>query len=367
MDAVADNRTLGTLKAKPKVNMRRIVGRVLMLLGAVVLVVGGVAFWLSGGRFVSTDDAYVAADKLMVSTDVSGLVLEVDVAEGQAVHKGDVLFKLDPKPFEIALANTRSALAQSELNIRSMEQDYRRMLSDIEAQKAQVQLNQTTYDRQLALIKIGGTPQQNVDQAKATLETSKAQVEALGRQAEVQLAKPGGAVGLPLECHPEYLQTPAARDEAQRQLDHTVVRAPFDGVVTQVASLQPGAMIVSSLAAFVPTSAVGLVSNGKKWVQANLKETDLTYVHPGQKVKITVDSYPGQVWEGSVVAIAPATDSTFSVLPAQNSSANWVKVVQRLPVRIAFDPSEDVEMIRAGMSVTVDIDTGHARKLSDLY
>jgi len=217
------------------------------------------------------------------------------------------------------------------------------------------------------LVKIGGTAQQNVDQAKATLETSKAQVEALQRQAEVQLAKLGGAVGLPLERHPEYLQARAARDEAQRQLEHTVVRAPFDGVVTQVSSLQPGAMIVSSLAAFVPTSAVGLVSNSKKWVQANLKETDLTYVHPGQNVKITIDTYPGRVWNGSVVAIAPATDSTFSVLPQQNSSANWVKVVQRLPVKIAFDSDEDTSMVRAGMSVTVEVDTGHVRKLSDLY
>src|SRR5262245_45072857 len=127
MDAVVNPRAIETLKPKAKVNMRRIVGRILMLLGAVALLVGGVAFWLSGGRYVSTDDAYVSADKLMVSTDVSGLVLEVDVAEGQSVHKGDVLFKLDPKPFNIALANTRSALAQSELNIRSMEQDYKRM------------------------------------------------------------------------------------------------------------------------------------------------------------------------------------------------------------------------------------------------
>ncbi len=365
MDAVVDTRSLEKLKVKGR--GRRLAGRILMLIGAVALLVGGVAFWLSGGRYVSTDDAYIAADKLMVSTDVSGLVLDVEVVEGQSVHKGDVLFKLDPRPFEIALANTRSQLAQTELTIRSMEQDYKRMLSDIDAQLAQGQLNQTNYDRQLALIKIGGTAQANVDQAKASLGTSQAQIAALRQQAEVQLAKLGGALGLPLERHPEYMQAVAARDEAQRQLDHTVVRAPFEGVVTQVASLQPGAMIVSSLAAFVPTSAVGLVSNAKKWVQANLKETDLTYVHPGQKVQITVDSYPGRVWDGSVVAIAPATDSTFSVLPSQNSSANWVKVVQRLPVRVAFDGQEDTDMIRAGMSVTVAIDTGHVRKFSDLY
>jgi membrane fusion protein (multidrug efflux system) len=289
------------------------------------------------------------------------------VKEGQFVHKGDVLFRLDPKPFEIAVANAKSQLAQTVLNIRSMEQDYKRMLRDIDAQKAQVELAKTIYARQQALIKIGGTAQANVDQAQATLGTASAQDESLRQQAEVQLAKLGGAVGLPLDKHPEYLTAQATLAEAQRQLEHTVVRAPFDGVVTQVASLQPGAMIVSSLAAFVPTSAVGLVSGNDKWITANLKETDLTYVHPGQPVEIVIDTFPDHVFHGTVSAIAPATGATFSVLPSQNSSANWVKVVQRLPLRVAFDANEDISMIRAGMSVTVNIDTGHERKLSDLF
>jgi membrane fusion protein (multidrug efflux system) len=365
MDAIVDKRTLQALKAKRPT--RKTIGRVLMLAGVVAVVVGGLAFWLAGGRYVSTDDAYVEANKLMVSTDVSGLVAEVDVKEGQLVHKGDVLFKLDPKPFQIAVANTKSQLAQSALTIRSMEEDYKRMLRDIDAQRAQGRWAQTNYDRQQALIKIGGTAQQNVDQALAGLGTANAQVASLRAQAEVQLAKLGGAVGLPLERHPEYLQARAALDEAQRQLDHTVVRAPYDGVVTQVSSLQPGAMIVSSLASFMPTSAVGLVSTTDKWVEANLKETDLTYVHPGQPVDITIDTFPGRTFHGTVAAVAPATGSMFSILPSQNTSANWVKVVQRLSVKIAFDSEEDTSMIRAGMSVTADIDTGHKRKLFDLY
>ena len=365
MDTLVEHRTLESLKDKS--SKKRLVGRVLMAAGALALVVGGLAFWLSGGRYVSTDDAYVESAKLMVSTDVSGIVSEVAVKEGQLVHKGDVLFKLDAKPFEIAVANAQSKLAQTGLDIRSMAQDYKRILRDIDAQRAQVQLAKTSYDRQEALIKIGGTAQQNVDQARAQLSTSEAQGDSLHQQAEVQLAKLGGAVGLPLERHPEYLQAKAALDEARRQLDHTVVRAPFDGVVTQVSSLQPGAMIVSSLAAFVPTSAVGLVSGDDKWVTANLKETDLTYVHPGQSVKINVDTFPDRTFEGTVSAIAPATGSTFSVLPAQNTSANWVKVVQRLPVRIVFDPGQDVSQVRAGMSVDVTVDTHHTRKLSDLF
>jgi len=365
MDTLVTDRTLSSLKEKG--TKKRVLGRALMLAGLIALIVGGAVFWLSGGRFVSTDDAYVEAPKLMVSSDVSGLVSEVDVKEGQLVKQGDVLFKLDAKPFQIAVANAQSKLAETELTIRSMEQDYKRMLSDIQAQEAQVQLAKTTYDRQLGLIKIGGTAQQNVEQARAALGTAEAQTASARQQADVQLAKLGGAIGLPLDRHPEYLQARAALDEAKRQLDHTVVRAPFDGVVTQVSSLQPGAMIVSSMAAFTPTSAVALVSSNEKWVQANLKETDLTYVHPGEKAEITIDTFPDRKFEGTVNAIAPATGSSFSVLPQQNTSANWVKVVQRLPVRVVFDPGQDVSQVRACMSASIAIDTHHTRKLSDLY
>ncbi len=364
MDAIVETRR-DALKAKAP-ERRLWLRRVLMLGGVVIVVVGGLGFWLTGGRYVSTDNAYIEADKLLVSSDVSGLVSEVDVKEGQTVHKGDVLFRLDPKPFQIALQQAQSRMGESTLNIQSMEQDYQRMLSDIDAQRAQVQLAQTSYDRQQALIRIGGTAQQNVEQARATLDTARAQTGALQQQAQVQLAKLGGRIGSSAESHPEYLAAKAARDEAQRQLEHSVVRAPFDGTVTQVSSLQPGAMIVSSMAAFVPTSAVGLVSNSGKWVQANMKETDLTYVHPGQPVNVTVDTFPGRVWHGTIQSIAPATGAQFSVLPSENSSGNWVKVVQRLPLRVIFDPSEDTSMIRAGMSANVQIDTGHKRTLNEL-
>jgi membrane fusion protein (multidrug efflux system) len=365
MDAIVENRREALKVQSP--NRRQLLGRILMLAGVIAVVVGGLAFWLMGGRYVSTDDAFVDANKLMVSTDVSGIVLDVDVKEGQSVHKGDVLFRLDPKPFQIALDQAQSKMAETALTIKSMEQDYQRMLSDIQAQRAQVHLADTTLQRQNALLRIGGTAQQNVDQAQATLNTTQSQTASLEQQAQVQLAKLGGRIGVPLESHPEYLQAKAARDEAQRQLEHTVVKAPYDGTVTQVSSLQPGAMIVSSLAAFVPTSAVALVSDGSKWVTANLKETDLTYIHPGQPVTITIDSYPDRVWHGTVMAIAPATGAQFSVLPSENSSGNWVKVVQRLPVRIAFDPDQDISMVRAGMSTNVEIDTNHKRKFSDLY
>ncbi len=348
-------------------NGKRLLRLVLMFGGIAVVLAAGAIFWLTGGRYVSTDDAYVQADKLMVSSDVSGVVAEIDIKEGQRVAKGDVLFRLDRKPFEIALADAESQLAQSALNIRSMEQDYRRMQADIEAERAQLNLAESSYTRQAALLKIGGTAEMTVDQARATLETARATLNSLQQQAAVQLVKLGGRVGLPVEQQPEYLKAKAARDEAARQLDHTVVRAPFDGVVTQVSSLQPGAMIVSSMAAFMPTSAVGLVATRNVWVQANLKETDLTYVRPGNPVTVAVDALPGGSLKGTVDSISPATGSSFSVLPSENSSGNWVKVVQRVPVRIRLNVAENDSVVRAGMSATINIDTGHKRTLADLF
>jgi membrane fusion protein (multidrug efflux system) len=171
---------------------------------------------------------------------------------------------------------------------------------------------------------------------------------------------------LPVTQHPQYLQAKAQVDEAQREFDHTIVRAPFGGRVTQVDALQPGTYLVAQTAALTNTGAIGLVSTDDVWVEANMKETDLTYVKRGDHVDIAVDTYPGQVWSGTVESIAPASGSEFSILPAQNSSGNWVKVVQRITVRIKLNPAAGQPPLRAGMSVTADIDTGHRNSLADL-
>jgi membrane fusion protein (multidrug efflux system) len=183
----------------------------------------------------------------------------------------------------------------------------------------------------------------------------------------VQLARLGGNPDFDVTQHPQYLQAKAQVDEAQRQLDHTVVRAPFDGVATQVAALQPGTYLVAQTAALTNTGAVALVATNDVWVDANMKETDLTHVKTGDKVKVWVDTYPGHAWSGTVESIAPAAGSEFSILPAQNSSGNWVKVGQRVPVRVRIDPKSEKLQLRAGMSATVEIDTGHRRTLSELF
>lgn len=340
---------------------RGLLRRVLMFGGVALVAIVALAFWLRGGRYVSTDDAYVQAAKLMVSTDVSGLVQDVDVREGQHVKKGQVLFRLDPKPFRIALANATAQLAQMGLTVTSMQEDYRRMLSDVAAQRAQVDLAQRNYARYAGLLKANAIAAATYDQARLTLATAQQQLQALQRAAETQLAKLGGSANLPVQNNPQYEQVQAQVREAQRQLDHTVVRAPFDGVVTEVDSLQPGTLVISAMSAFTTTSAVGLVSAKDVWVEAQMKETDLTHVHNYSPVSFTIDTYSGITCTGHVDAISQGTGAAFSVLPAENASGNWVKVVQRIPVRVKIDNCPGNPALRAGMSVDVSIDTGKRR------
>ncbi|MDF2997395.1 MAG: hemolysin secretion protein [Xanthobacteraceae bacterium] len=341
---------------------------VLMLGGIAVVALGSGYFWFTGGRYVSTDDAYVRAAKLMVSTDVSGIVSDVDVKEGQTVKAGDVLFRIDPRQYQIALDNAKASLAETAMNLEAAKVDYQRMLSDIASQQATVENDQATFARYSALVKDSAAlSRAQYDQGRFTLEADQRKLDSLKQQAQVALAKLGGKPDFAVETHPQYLQAKAAVDEAQRQYDHAVVRAPFGGVVTEVDSLQPGLYLVAATAALTNQGAVGLVSNEKTWIDANLKETDLTYVKPGDEVDVTVDAYPGRSWKGKVESIAPASGSEFSILPAQNASGNWVKVVQRVPVRVVVESKADDPPLRSGMSVVVDIDTGHSRKLSEIF
>jgi membrane fusion protein (multidrug efflux system) len=338
-----------------------------MIGGVALVVVGSLAFWLLGDRYVGTDDSYVHAAQLLVSTDVSGLVQDVDVHQGEHVKAGQVLFRIDPRQFQIALDNARANLGQTRLTLVSMQDDYRRMQKDIAAQESQVALDQVTFNRYAALLRLNSIAQAQYDQARFTLATAQSTLASLKDQAQVQLAKLGGDIDFPVEKLPQYLQAKSQVDEAERQLDHSTVRAPFDGMVTEVDSLQPGTLVVSALSAFTTTSAVGLVSTNKIWVEANMKETDLTHVHTGDPVDVTVDTYPGRVWKGELGSISPTTGADFSVLPAENASGNWVKVTQRVTVKIKLDVKPGDPPLRAGMSTYVSIDTGHRRWFRLLY
>lgn len=346
---------------------RALLRRVLMIGGVAVVAAVALVMWLFGGRYVSTDDAYVQAGKLMVSTDVSGLVKDVEVKEGQEVKTGDVLFRLDTQPFQIAVQNARAQLDQTALQIDAMKQDYQRMQANIRSQKAQVELAQRNYDRYARLLKASAISEAIYDTARLTLSSARDQLASLQHAADQQLAMLGGNPDASTREQPQYMAALARLNEAQRQLEHSVVRAPFAGVVAEVDSLQPGTLVISAMSAFSTTSAVGLVATHDTWVEAHLKETDLTHVHQGDPATFTVDTYPGCTWYGHVGAVSVSTGSAFSVLPAENASGNWVKVVQRIPVKIAIDRSNCDRNLRVGMSTIASIDTGHRRWYRTLF
>ncbi len=345
----------------PRFDRRLWLRRGLFALLPLALLIGG--YWyVSGGRIMSSDNAYVNAETVGISTDIAGIVTEVNVTENQHVAAGQILYRLDPLQFQIALDSAKANLAQTALTIESMKEDYKRTLSDAAAQQAQVELDQTNYDRATMLLHNDTVPQSNYDAAKAALDVDKSKLESLRQQAAVQLAKLGGKPDIPVTQHPQYSQAQAQVDEAQRQFDHTVVRAPFGGIVTNVPSIAPGKYLAASTTAFF------LVDTDHVWIDASPKETELTYVRPGQSVTVTVDTYPDLEWHGTVESISPAAAQQFALLPAQNTSGNWVKVVQRIPMRVRDDTNDKrLPPLRAGMSVEVNVDTGHARGLLHLF
>ena len=333
----------------------------LFALGTAVLIIGGLWYYLSGGRYLSTDDSYLQANVLAVSTDVSGIVDQIPVHEGEHVATGQVLFRLDPDKFRIALDGARANLAQTEISLRSLKADYLRAQRQKAAQVAVVQADQANYNRYAALVKPGGVTQQQFDDAKYKLEADQADVGAGDAAVTAALARLAGNADTPIEQMPAYKQAAAQLAEAQREFNHSIGRAPFNGVVTQVSKLQPGQFMPAGTAAF------GLVGTDEVWVAAEPKETELTYVRAGQSATVTVDAYPGHVWQGTVQSVAPATDQEFAVLPAQNSSGNWVKVVQRVPVRVDIHQGPNDPPLSAGMSAEASIDTHHHRTLADLF
>ncbi|HWY63203.1 MAG TPA: HlyD family secretion protein [Rhizomicrobium sp.] len=320
--------------------------------------IGGAVAYMKGGRTMTTDDAYVNTRQVGISTDVAGIVSEVNVIDNQHVVAGQALYSLDARQFRIALDNAKANLALVALNLESLRKNYGQMVSDVAAQQSQVELDQATYERYDRLLAADAIAKLIYDQARFALQTDESKLTALRQQAQAQLALLSGDLNTQLTRLPQYMQAEAQVHEAQRQLDDTVVRAPFSGTVTEVPSIAPGKYLAASTTAFY------LVDADHVWIDATPKETELTHVLPGQQAVVTVDTYPDLQWHGTVESVSPAAAQQFSLLPAQNSSGNWVKVVQRVPLRIRMDAGKDhLPVLRAGMSVEVTVDTGHTRGL----
>ncbi|MFE0755558.1 HlyD family secretion protein [Inquilinus sp. NPDC058860] len=341
----------------PPVRPRRRGLRLVLLAGVpLVIAVVGVALYAMGGRYAGTDNAYVHADTVSIAPEISGRLVSVDVSTNQPVQVGQVLFRIDDRA-------PRYALEQAEADMRQAAFDFQGIKANLVEQQATLDQARTTqdyrqkdYDRIAALAKNGNASQSALDDARQALDMAKSSVDVAQSQIGMTLAKLGGNPDLTLDDYPPYRQAGARRDQAQLDLDHTQVKAPFPGIAAKADAVLPGAYVTAG------SPVLALVRTDKVWIDANLNETDLTNVQVGQPVEVTVDTYPGTTWTGKVDSLSPASGAEFSLLPPQNSSGNWVKVTQRIPVRVLVDTAGKPQL-RAGMSTEVAIDTGHARGL----
>lgn len=331
--------------------------RLMLIGGPVVVVVAGIIFYLTGGRYASTDDAYLQAARVQISCNVSGRVIEMDVHDNQSVHSGEVLFRIDPRPFQIAIQDAEAHLAGARLRVQSLEADYFQRQADERAARNTIAYRQDDFNRKKKLAADGITSQAQLDQAAHELDVARQGLIAASQQTASALAELGGDTSASIDSRPAVREAQAALDRAKLNFSYTTVHAPLDGIVTKVEQLQVGDYIN----AVVPLFA--LVSQQNIWVEANFKETDLAYMRPGQVATFSIDAFPGVKFTGKVQSTSPGTGASFSLLPPENSSGNWVKVVQRLPVRLSIDRGQADLPLAAGMSVIVEVDTRHHRSL----
>ncbi|MGE3876051.1 MAG: HlyD family secretion protein [Parvibaculaceae bacterium] len=347
--------------APRKRDRRKLVRLGLLVLGPLAALAVAAEMYLSGGRYVETDNAYVRAPIMNIATDVPGTVAEVAVRENQHVEKGALLFALDQQPFRIALAGAKAQLGMVRNELVALQATYRQNLSAVDQAQSSLDYAQATYDRQSSLQKRGFAAQAALDEARRDLDTAREQLRSAQRAADATLSQLGGNASGPVDDHPRMLEAKAAVDKAERDLDHTTVPAPWSGTVANVENLRSGAYVTAG------QPALSLVASGDLWVEANPKETDLTHLKVGDAATVSVDAYPSYSWKAKVTSLSPATGAEFSVLPPQNASGNWVKVVQRVPVKLAIEAAPDAPQLTSGMSVDVSIDTGHRRSLWSLF
>ena len=329
----------------------------LVLLVVVPLIAGlfVLVLYLRGGRYVGTDNAYVEADKAPISSQVAGTIKDVLVLENQGVTAGQVLFRLDPLPFQVAVARAEANLAQTRTNLLALKASYREKQAEIALARTRHAFALKDQGRQAELEAKKFISESALDASRLNADLTAQQITALEEDLARIAESLGGSVGDPVERHPSYRMAMAELEQARLALAHVEVRAPVSGTVNKQPS--PGQYLAAGDMAMV------LVVSGNLWVEANLTEKDLTHVRPGEGVTIHVDTYPGAAWKGVVESLSPATGSEFSIIPAQNATGNWVKIAQRVAVRIRLEPSPNLPRLRSGLSAVVKIDTGHRRRL----
>jgi membrane fusion protein (multidrug efflux system) len=335
-------------KKLPRKRLRIIL---LVALPLIALAIGAFMY-LGSGRYITTDNAYIGAQKVLITPDVSGKIARIIVREGQHVKTGDELFEIDREPFRIAVDQAQAKLAAVRTDFTNLKSDYQiyRNLADVAQQNAE--LKKSDVERKKALAASHAGSQVDYETAISAQLTAQLQAQLAVQRKDQSFNQLLGDPNLPIEKFPAYMQAAAALEQAQRDLDHTLLRAPIDGMATQVDSIQLGRFVTAG------TPVFSVIDDSAPWVDANPKETDITNLQIGQRATVFVDTFPDTTFSGTVESVSPGTGAQFAILPPQNASGNWVKVVQRVPLRVHLDNNPMLSKLRAGMSAIVEIDTG---------
>lgn len=339
-----------------KMSAGRVTLRVVLLLvlPLIALAIGGLLY-LRGGRYVETDNAYVKADVIPISAEVSAAIVKVLVKENQFVSAGDVLFELRSTPYQLAVDEARARMGEIHAELSALRASYHEKKGSIELARKEFEFAQKELKRQRDLKGKNFVSESTLDDLEHNVEIAQQQLQVLNLDLQRIAASLGGDADTPLEQHPSYLSAKAKLQQMQIALSRTEVRAPINGIVSQLPSVGQYVHTGNTVAALVATELL--------WVEANFSEMDLTNVRPGQQVKVHIDTYPNYAWQGEVESISPATGAEFSILPAQNATGNWIKIAQRVPIRIALNNQQDAPPLRSGLSAVVAIDTEHRRQL----
>ncbi len=342
----------------------------LLIVIPLAAIAAGTYAYLTGGRYVTTENAYVKNDIIQVSADIDGRVVDIAVRDHQEVHSGDLLFRIDPVPVQIRLARAEAELGTVRDELRGLRAEHDVATGELAVTEGElrealeaVRYHKTQVQRFRSLQRRGATARIRLEAAEHDLAVARQRTEVIRKRAEVArkrmgrvLVELGGALDAPVESHPKYREKESMRDTARLDLERTAIHAPVGGIVSNV-KLQAGEYVEAGKPVF------SIIAASQPWVEANLKETELTHVHVGQKATVVVDAYPDVMWHAVVESISPATGAEFAVLPPQNATGNWVKVVQRLPVRLQLRERPGAPPLRAGMTVSASIDTVRERRL----
>ncbi|MBL8581171.1 MAG: HlyD family secretion protein [Rhizobiaceae bacterium] len=348
-------------KSAPQPRKRRRSRFVLMLAVPLALALGGGYFWVNGGRYQETENANLRQARVTISAETAGRIVTVDVTENMAVKAGDLLFAVDPEPYRIALDQANAAVEAARLNVEQLRAAYSQALAQEKVAAGEVDYLKSEYDRQTTLADKGINTRSALDEARR--DWQKAENEHLAAVEGIASARAalGGNPDIETDKHPAVMEALAAQEKANFNLSETTVRAPSDGVISQASSFKAGQFVS------VGTPLFTLVETQDSWIEANFKETQLTHMRPGQPAEVEFDAFPGRTYRARVDAVGAGTGAEFSLLPAQNATGNWVKVTQRVPVRLTLEDADAALPLRTGMSAAVTVDTGVARGLGALW